>query len=125
MSHRHPACAPHCTDRMIERPYLPLNDPEKVMQQATRFKISNHRLALYLALIHVILATAYAYVAVQYMLENWILTLILLPGSFFAGLIFFTEPNPLIALLISQSIAFAIVYGFLWITFKGLRDDGR
>jgi len=110
---------------MIERPYLPRNDPEKAMQQATRSKISNHRLALYLALTHVTLATAYAYVAVHFMFEYWFLSIPLLPGSFFAALVFLTERSPYFALLISQSIAFAIVYGFLWITFQGLRDDGR
>ncbi len=67
------------------------------------------------------MATAYPFIAPN----SDLLFYALLPGSLFVSLILFMERDPFFLLIISQSLAFAIVYGFFWVTFKGLRDDGR
>src|ERR1700709_38022 len=86
-------------------------------------KISNKKLAFYIALVYVILATIYTYWAMSNLVSDGFLYYIFFPATIFASLILFTEREPGILLLICQTITLLIIWLLFWFFINLLRDD--
>ena len=86
-------------------------------------KISNKKLAFYIALVYVILATIYTYWAMNNLVTDGFLYYTFFPATIFPSLILFTEREPGILLLICQTITLIIIWLLLWFFIHLFRDD--
>gem|GEM_PF-4756952 len=87
--------------------------------------MSNRRLAFIISFTYVILATIYAYWAMWHPGSDGILHYIFLPASLFPMLIFFTESQPMLWILASQSITATILWLLLWLIAYGIRTESH
>ena len=80
-----------------------------------RSKISNRRLAFYIAFVYVVLATIYCYWAMDNLISDGFLYYLFSPAAFFPSLILFTEREPGLMILICQIITFLILWPMTWL----------
>lgn len=86
-------------------------------------RISNKKLAFYVALAYVVLATIYSYWTMRNLEGGGILYYFFFPALFFPSLILFTEREPGLMVLICQIITLFIIWPFFWLFIHLFRND--
>ncbi len=85
-------------------------------------RISNKKLAFYITLVYVILATIYSYWTMRNLEEGGILYYVFFHAIIFPSLILFTEREPALMILICQTITLFIIWPFFWLFIHLFRD---
>ena len=85
-------------------------------------KISNKKLAFYIALVYVILATIYRYWTMRNLEEGGFFYYLFFPAIIFPSLILFTERDPTVMILICQTITLFILWPLFWLFIYLFRD---
>jgi hypothetical protein len=91
----------------------------------TTIKMSNKKLALYIAAVYVILATIYIYWAMSNLIIDGVLHYIFLPVTLFPSLILFTEREPSLMILICQTITCFLIWPLVFLVVSLVRDDTK
>jgi hypothetical protein len=87
--------------------------------------ISNKKLAFYITLVYIILATIYSYWAMINLVSDGVLYYVFFPALIFPSLILFTEREPGIMILICQIITLFILWPLFWLFIHIFRNDNN
>ena len=88
-------------------------------------KITNKKLAFYIALVYVILATIYTYWAMSNLKSDGILYYLFFPATIFPSSILFTERESIFMILICQAITLLFIWPLFWIFLHLFRNDNK
>lgn len=88
-------------------------------------KLSNKKLAFYVALVYSILATIYSYWAMYNLVSDGIFYYLFFPATIFPSLILFTEREPGFMILICQIITLLFIWLFFWLFIHLFRNDNK
>ena len=91
----------------------------------TGSKLSNRKLAFYVAFVYVLLATIYSYWSMSNLVSDGILYYIFFPASIFPSLILFTEREPGFMILICQSITLLLIWAIFWLLINLIRTNNK
>ena len=79
--------------------------------------------ALYIVLVYVLLATVYSYCSVIYHLNLGVLYYLFLPACYFPTIILQAEREPLLTLIVCQSISALILWPVCWLIIILFKKD--
>ena len=85
--------------------------------------MSNKTLAFIIAAVYVVLATIYSHWAVSHSVSDGVLFYFFFPASIIPSLIFFAEREPMLLILICQTITLLIFWLFCWMLLASYRSD--
>jgi 4-hydroxybenzoate polyprenyltransferase len=88
-------------------------------------KLSNKKLAFYVALVYVILATIYSFWAMRNLVSDGILFYLFFPATIFPSLILFTEREPGFMVLICQAITLLLIWPLFWLFIHLFRNNNK
>ena len=83
---------------------------------------SNKKLAFYIALAYVILATIYSYWAMNNLVSDGVLYYIFFPATILPSLILLTEREPGAMILLCQVVTLVLIWLFIWVALHLFRD---
>jgi hypothetical protein len=83
--------------------------------------LSNKKLAFIITFVYVILATIYCYSGVHIDLLHYVF----FPAIIFPSLILMVESDPLILIIICQSISISLFFPFIWLIINFLRNKNK
>jgi len=91
----------------------------------TNGNLSNKKLAFYVALVYVILATIYTYWAMSNVASTGIFYYLFFPATIFLSLILLTERDPGLMILICQTITLLLIWPIFWLFIHLVRDENK
>ena len=93
------------------------------MKKKKRKVSTNLKVALFIVLTYVLLATIYSFCSFQFQFNIRILRYLFIPAGYFPSIIFEAEREPWFSIIVCQLITLMILWPLCWLTIILIKQD--